>query len=129
MASWVVMQPPAERDEALPEFVRDAFSIFAFFAPPIWLAWHRLWIEAAIALVLMLAIPALALKLGIGPAASWLSLLVSLFVGLEGPTLRLAALRRRGWTDAGVFEADDLVDAETRFAAEDVPGPWSTVRA
>lgn len=125
MASYVVMTPPPGGRATLPEFVRDRFALLAFIAPPVWLLWHRLWIEAAFALALMIAIPALAVQFGGGYAAPWLSALVSLFVGVEGPALRLSALRRRGWTEAGVYEADDLTDAETRYAADLPAGPWS----
>jgi len=47
-----------------------------------------------------------------------LSLLVSLYVGLEGQGLRIAALSRRGWRQWGVVEADSLEDAEVRQALE-----------
>ena len=33
-------------------------------------------------------------------------LLVSLYAGLEGAALRIAALRRRGWSEVGIVEAD-----------------------
>ncbi|MGO4841282.1 DUF2628 domain-containing protein, partial [Rhizobiaceae sp. 2RAB30] len=32
--------------------------------------------------------------------------------------LRMAALRRRGWREAGVVEADSMADAEIRYFAE-----------
>ena len=46
MASWIVMQPPDRTRDADLAFVRDGFSVFAFLVPPLWLLWHRLWIEA-----------------------------------------------------------------------------------
>lgn len=123
MASYVVMLPPRGSGvDVLPEFVRDGFSVAAFLVPPLWLAWHRLWVEALLALGLVLAVPALAGWLGAGAAAPWLSLLLALAVGLEGPSLRLAACRRRGWKDGAVIEADGLRDAEIRFAAESYAG-------
>ena len=126
MASYVVMLPPrGAGGDALPEFVRDGFSVAAFLVPPLWLAWHRLWVEALLALVLMLAVPALAAWLGIGAVAPWLSLLLALAIGLEGPALRLAACRRRGWRDGAVIDADGLRDAEIRFAAETYAGRWA----
>ena len=124
MASFVVMQPPAGRADALPQFVRDGFSVWAFLLPPLWLARHRLWIEAALALGAALVVPAVAVKLGVGLIATWLTALVGAFVALEGPALRLAALRRAGWTEEGVYDADTLDDAETRYAAETFSSPW-----
>lgn len=127
MTCYVVMNPPAgSKPDLLPEFVRDRFSVWAFVLPPVWLASHRLWIEAALALGAMLLIPALAGELGFGAAASLLTTLVSAYVALEGPQLRLAALARAGWTPAGVYEADDLHDAEDRYAAEAGWGPWAS---
>jgi hypothetical protein len=57
-------------------------------------------------------------RLGLGVGGSLLSLLVSLYVGLEGQGLRIAALRRRGWHEWGVVEAGWLGDADMRYALE-----------
>lgn len=123
MASYVVMEPPAgaadrNRDEA--QFIRDGFAFVAFFIPVVWLLWHRLWVEAALVLVATVGFAVLGQVTGfIGPPL--LSLLFSLFFGLEGSALRMMALERRGWRHAGVVEADSSEDAETRyfFGAED----------
>ncbi|CCV03820.1 conserved hypothetical protein [Mesorhizobium metallidurans STM 2683] len=117
MAIYVVMEPPSG-EKADTTFVRDGFSWLGFLVPPLWLAWHRLWIEAALAFVAMAALSMLAEKLSLGLPGSLLSLLVSLYVGLEGAALRIAALRRRGWHEWGVVEADRLDDADTRYALE-----------
>ncbi|MEO3997085.1 DUF2628 domain-containing protein [Mesorhizobium sp. CAU 1732] len=116
MASFVVMEPPA-RVEADAVIVRDGFHVFAFLIPFVWLLVHRLWIEALIALVVALALGFAGSYAGFA-AAPALSLLVSLYVGLEGASLKLAALRRRGWREWGVVEADNRTDAETRYIAE-----------
>ena len=55
MASYVVMEPPgASRNDAAAGavLVRDGFSFLAFLLPPLWLLWHRLWIEAALVFAL-----------------------------------------------------------------------------
>ena len=52
---------------------------------------------------------------GFGAASSLLALLVSTYFGLEGATLRLRALARRGWKEWGVVEADRIADAELRY--------------
>ena len=70
--------------------------------PPLWLLWHRLWIEALLAFAASIALATLGEQAGLGLPASALSLLVSLYVGLEGQALRAAALRRRGWREWGV---------------------------
>ncbi|AZO10305.1 MULTISPECIES: DUF2628 domain-containing protein [unclassified Mesorhizobium] len=119
MAIYVVMDPPAgaSRGDAT-RFVRDGFTWLGFLFSPLWLAWHRLWIEAALTFAVMAVLPLLAEKLGLEWAGSALSLLVSLYVGLEGQALRIAALRRRGWREWGVVEAGWLADAEIRHALE-----------
>jgi hypothetical protein len=121
MASWVVMERrgygPAAGAEDL-AFIRDGFSFLAFLFPPLWLLWHRLWVEAALAFAALLLTVVLGRVTELSFATSLLSLLVSIFVGLEGNAMRLAALRRRGWNFVTVVDADDLTDAETRYAAE-----------
>jgi len=121
MAISVVMEPPGldqHRASAAAVFVRDGFSWPAFLIPPVWLLWNQLWIEAALVLAIGTAVTALAELAGLGPAGGALSLLVSVFVGLEGTVLRVNALRRRGWHEWGVVEAHDAAEAEIRFAAE-----------
>ncbi|MFU0505119.1 DUF2628 domain-containing protein [Pseudaminobacter sp. NGMCC 1.201702] len=120
MASYVVMEPPGRKGEAASNavFVRDGFSLVAFLVPPLWLLWYRLWIEAALAVAAALALGALGEIAGFGMTGTLLSLLVSVYVGLEGAALRIAALRRRGWHEWGVVEADRAGDAELRYLAE-----------
>jgi hypothetical protein len=97
MASYVVMEPPAEADRDDVVFVRDGFHFIAFIVPFIWLFWYRLWIEGVVALVVAVAIGWLSGPMLLGNWAMGLSLLVSIYVGIEGPALRQAALRGRGW--------------------------------
>ncbi|RUU83318.1 MULTISPECIES: DUF2628 domain-containing protein [unclassified Mesorhizobium] len=119
MATYVVMEPPGRSEKAdATAFVRDGFTWLGLLVPPLWFAWHRLWIEAALAFVVMGLLSMLGQNLGLGLAGSLLSLLVSLYVGLEGQGLRIAALRRRGWHEWGAVEAGWLDDADTRYALE-----------
>ncbi|RWQ16678.1 DUF2628 domain-containing protein [Mesorhizobium sp.] len=119
MATYVVMEPPGRSEKAdATAFVRDGFTWLGLLVPPLWFAWHRLWIEAALAFVVMGLLSMLGQKLGLGLAGSLLSLLVSVYVGLEGQGLRIAALRRRGWHEWGAVEAGWLDDADTRYALE-----------
>lgn len=106
------------RDDRDIAFIRDGFSFLAFLFPPLWLLWHRLWIEAALAFAALLVAGGLERVTGFAFAAPFLSLLVSIFVGLEGNGLRIGALKRRGRNFVTVIEADDLYDAETRYAAD-----------
>ena len=120
MASFVIMEAPhgkAGAPEERIEVIRDGFSFWAFVFPFFWLLWHRLWIEA----VLVLAAGAVTGMVGSWPAfefmSSALAVLISLFVGLEANNLRIAALRRRGWSESAVIEAGSRAEAELRFFA------------
>ncbi|TGQ06986.1 DUF2628 domain-containing protein [Mesorhizobium sp. M2E.F.Ca.ET.219.01.1.1] len=118
MAIYVVMQPPADNKAEDVRFVRDSFTWLGFLFSPLWLAWNRLWIEAALTFAVMAILSVAGERLGLEGAGSLLSLLVSLYIGFEGQALRIASLRRRGWREWGVVEAGNLADAETRHALE-----------
>ncbi len=125
MASYVVMEPPAaagraDGGEDRAVLVRDGFHVLAFLLPAVWLLFHRLWIEALFVVAVSMALSGIGSVAGLGSAAPALSLLVSLYVGLEGSALKLAALRRRGWREWGVVEADNAADAEIRYLSEAV---------
>ncbi len=117
MAAYVVMErPEAGRDGAV--FIRDGFTVIGFLVPFVWLLWQRLWIEGALAIGAALLLAA-AESSGtfFTVAAPLMSILASIYVGLEGSALRIAALRRRGYIDRGVVEADSIGDAELRYFA------------
>lgn len=114
MARYVVMEPPAGADDA--RIIRDGFALFGFLLPPLWLLWHRLWLAALLAFGVMFGLSVLGEVAVFWFAAPVLSLLVSLFVGLEGRAMAIRALERRGWTEIAAFEADSLADAEVRSA-------------
>jgi hypothetical protein len=118
MASYVVMEQPGRAGIVDVSFLRDGFSWLAFFVPPLWLLWHRLWFEALSAFLVLALLSVLGDIAGWVLVASLLTLAVSLYVGLEGQNLRVAALGRRGWREWGAVEAKNLADAETRYAVE-----------
>lgn len=126
MASHVVMLPPSGSPQARAEqavFVRDGFSWPAFLVPPLWLLWHRLWAEAIVAILLMGAFSGFGEMAGMGFAGSLLGLLVSIYVGLEGQAMRVAALRRRGYRQWGVVEGGNADEAYMRYAHEAAAEP------
>jgi hypothetical protein len=53
-------------------------------------------------------------------ASGFAALMLALAIGHEASTLKLAAMRRRGWREWGVVEADNAQDAETRYLDEAV---------
>ena len=119
MATYVVMEPPGRSEKVdTTAFIRDGFTWLGLLVPPLWLAWHRLWIEAGLAFIVMSLLSMAGQELGLGLVSSLLSLLVSLYVGFEGQGLRIAVLRRRGWHEWGVVQAGRLDDADIRYALE-----------
>ncbi len=121
MARYVVMQKG--NDSASAEFIRDKFSLLALIVPHLWLLFHRQWLAAAAVIGIMV----------LGGLAAWqfnapllmlaVDLPVSIYVSLEGATLRIANLERTGWYEAAVAEADNNEEAEIRFfgALPDAP--------
>ncbi|MCP8895799.1 DUF2628 domain-containing protein [Shinella daejeonensis] len=130
--TFLVLTPPgaATRDENA-RFLRDRFSWLAFFLPVVWLLWRRAWLAAALAF----AVQSLAAAVGghpvFGPASLGLHLAVGLLVALEGPSMLLARLERKGWTLDAVISADDrdtaeeiyYDDTETAQARPETPRP------
>jgi hypothetical protein len=121
MASYVVMLPPGGSPEQRLEqavFIRDGFSWPGLIVPPLWLLWHRLWIEAILVFLVMALFSGLGEVAGFRIVGSLLGLLVSLYVGLEGQAMRIVAQRRRGWQDWGVVEASRQDAADLRYALD-----------
>lgn len=132
MAVYVVMEPPADSEDEAAEravLVRDGFSFLAFIVPLVWLLWHRLWIEAILVFAAGVALVAAGEATGLAFAGGALSFLMSLFIGLEGQSLRINAMRRRGWREWGVAEGNNAAEAEIRYlSGEDdasAAGPWT----
>jgi hypothetical protein len=124
MAVYVVMEPPGRGDNAdATIFVRDGFAWLGFLAPPLWLLWHRLWIEALLAFVAVGLLSAMGETFGLMLLGSLLTFLVMFYVGLEGQALRVSALARRGWRQWGVVVANGVDDADARFAVEAAAEP------
>lgn len=116
MATYTVMEPPqGQATEA--RIIRDGFTLLAFLFAPLWLVWHRLWVEALVVFAIQLLVGALGEAYGLMLPASLLSLLLSLYVGLEAPAMRAAGLRRRGFVDWGMVDAGSHAEAEIRYAA------------
>ena len=116
MAIYVVMEPPRDRADAAEIYVRDGFHVLAFLLPLVWLLWNRLWIETLVLLAVMLGLGFLGETSGTAEMlVGGFTVLVSIYVGLEGSALRLWALRRRGYAEWGVVDADNRADAETRY--------------
>ncbi|WP_136657963.1 DUF2628 domain-containing protein [Nitratireductor sp. XY-223] len=130
MASYVVLTPPesGEMDDRA-VLIRDGFSLFALIVPVIWLLWNRLWFAAAMLLLISVGI---AVAIGQMPAWSTVltvsSVMISLFVALEGNNWRIAKKERQGWEMRAVIEAPDHATAEEIYFSADAPAPQETSR-
>ena len=113
MASYVVFDAPGGRQS--PVLVRDSFRWPAFLLPLLWFLWHRLWMEAFAVLALTVAFVALSDAGGPTPVLAGLAFLLLLALGFEAPALRMVALRRRGWEEKGVVDAENREEAEIRY--------------
>jgi hypothetical protein len=112
MASYVAMEPADDRTGAQAIFIRDAFAPLAVVLPVVWLLWHKLWIEAGVALIAMLGATAALEWLGLAQLAGLAAFVIGLYVALEGSALRMFALRRRGFAEKAVIDAASIADAE-----------------
>lgn len=115
MTTFVVMEPVGWPKGEHARYVPDRFVLIAFLFPVIWFVFHRLWIEALVALAATLALMALGTIAGLQNSTPFLSFLVSIYVALEGASLRVAALERRGYRLADVIEAGSRAEAELRY--------------
>jgi hypothetical protein len=126
MASYVVLEPPGSGGEKSAEakFVRDGFFFPALIIPVFWMLWHRMWLEAGLVFLATAIFGALADRTEMGMLGIALSLGLAVFTGFEGAALRIASLRRKGWTETAVVEAQSAADAELRYLYDsDEPEP------
>lgn len=111
---------PAPGDGEI-EIVADGFSWFAFLATGIWCLWHRLWVEFALLLVAVSGLVGVAVLLNPNTALG-LAVLMAMLIGFEAPSIREAALTRRGYARRTDFAAASRSEAELRWLARAVSG-------
>ncbi len=120
MPLFEVMVPQSGADPLESELVRDRFSFGAALLPPIWALMHGLWLEMFGWIVGLVLIIVAGLFVG-GTAAFWLYVLFALWFGSAASDLRIAALARSGYRDAGARVAADDMMAEHDFIVEQAP--------
>ena len=99
------------KPDAEPVLVREGFSWGALVFGPLWLAAHRAWIAAALALAGYVLIVALAPR----PASRVLVLGLATLLGLTGRDLCRWTLQQRGYKLTHVVAARDTEDAALRL--------------
>ena len=96
------------------KLVSDRKAVLALIFPPLWLIWHRLWLELLVYFCVWAVIAALA-SWQPGIAVAYLSALPGFYLLLEGNELIRRKLERDGWEFAGVYDAENPEEAELRF--------------
>jgi hypothetical protein len=124
MASYVVLTPPdTGRFHERAVLIRDGFAFWALVAPVIWLLWFRLWFQAAIVLLASVAVALLTNGWpDWDPVFLIGSLLVSIYVALEGNAMRIAKKERQDWTVQDVVVAPNRAIAEEIYFSAEVQG-------
>ena len=89
------------RGQDEPVLVREGFAWGAFLFGPLWLAWHRAWIPAAISLAVSVLIQVFVPA----PVAGVLLLAGALWLGLTGHDLRRWTIAHRGYVMTHVLAA------------------------
>ncbi|MFJ7355130.1 DUF2628 domain-containing protein [Phyllobacterium sp. NPDC097923] len=118
MTSYIALVPPLQdnqRQDDKTVFIRDGFSIVAFFLPVPWLLFNRLWFEAALVFAAVAAISIVGSYTGHGNLAEIVAALLALLVAFEASNWRIKALERRGFDQAAIVDARSAADAETAY--------------
>lgn len=106
-------------------FLRDRFHLLAFLLPFVWLAARRLYLFAVLAFLVQLGLWQLGRVEGFGLAGAVLPILFGLAVALEGPRLVAWRLRRKGYREAGIVNAEDREEAELIYYGSAAAAPAS----
>jgi hypothetical protein len=106
---------PAEMAERA-MFLRQGFSWAAFLFGPLWLLWRGLWRALAVWCLAAILV-SVAVSYGVirDSAGTWLYLLGALYLGLQGRSIRAAAMERGGLRLVDVVCGSDLSAAESGF--------------
>ena len=100
--------------------VPERTAFWAIFAPPLWLAWHRLWFALALYLIIAGALLAL-LTTSYWLVTIMLGGLPGLYLWFEGHQLRRNHLEAHGYELTHVIDAPDETTALARMIASERP--------
>jgi len=103
-----------QKFNAQPVLVREGFSFGALLFGPFWLAAHRAWLPAGVALLLSFLIAALTHP----PASIVLTLGLSVLLGFSGWDLVRWSVTRRGYLESNVVTGRDKEEASYRLLSE-----------
>jgi hypothetical protein len=120
MATYLILNPATGpgKDHRDTRFVRDGFSLTAFFFPGFWLIWQRLWIFGIAAFLLQAIGVALVRVPALWPAGFATLLGLSVLAAVEGRNLLAKRLVGSGWKERGLVSARRLAEAEEIYFAD-----------
>jgi len=97
-------------------FVRDGFHFWAAVLGVIWLAWHRLWLALIGWIIVVAAVDAVLLGIGIGRGTVFFAdVLLAILLGFEASSLERWSFSRGNWRQLDIVVGDDRDAAERRF--------------
>jgi Protein of unknown function (DUF2628) len=120
MTSIIAMNANGDSLRNETKFVRDGFAVFAFALPVVWLLWHRLWLQAALAFS---AFGLCAAFIAWNGTAVWIgfsavvSVNIGLLVALEGGEWVRQSYERQGYEEVALFSTKSKRRAEELFAS------------
>jgi hypothetical protein len=100
-----------------PVAVPDRFSWLAALLPPVFAVLHGLWLVGVFWVALVLGLAYISRVIGTD-AATWIYILVALFMGFEAPAFRRDALLARGYLWRGDMVSSGADIAERDFLAQ-----------
>ncbi len=118
MKNYIVLAPPLPAKDGAPEalrleFVREGFSWAALLITLPWMLYRRLFVEAALYILVVAVLAAFSRE--IGPAATAFGLVLPLALGFLGNDIRRFALGRRGYQFRGTVSGATRDEAEIRY--------------
>jgi hypothetical protein len=100
-----------EKPQASPILMREGFSVGALIFGPFWLAAHRAWVPAGVALLLWLVIPLLTHP----PASAVFFVGLAALLGFSGRDLVRWSIARRGYLETNVVTGRNEDEAQSRL--------------
>lgn len=115
MAIYAVLEPPDGKTDRT-AFIAEGFSWGAFFLPLPWAMWHRLWLVAALLLLVFSGFVA-AIRFNMADPAVLVAVQfgLGLLLGSEARQLRILSLERAGYRQAALITAGSQEAAELAY--------------
>ena len=117
MPSYTIYEKPGlPAEDAIDSavLVKNHYSMLAFFLPFVWMLFKRLWWVLLAYVILLVPISLLEQALPVW-SGMVMTLLISLYVALEAPTLIGWSLERKGYVEVGSVLAEDRDHCERRY--------------